>query len=56
MVVLRACGVGPKLAFVMVPALIVTLAVAALSSYRAGGLCQAQVLLDNPVLPKACIC
>ena len=51
MVVLRACGVGPgKLAvFVMVPALIVTAAVAALSLFIAPeGSARAQVLLDNP--------
>ena len=51
MVVLRACGVGPgKLAvFVMVPALIVTAAVAALSLFIAPeGSARAQVLLDSP--------
>ena len=51
MAVLRACGVGPgKLAlFVMVPALVVTVAVAALSLFIAPeGSARAQVLLDNP--------
>ena len=51
MVVLRACGVGPgRLAFVvMVPALVVTVAVAALSWFIAPeGSARAQVLLDNP--------
>ena len=51
MVVLRACGVGPgRLALVvMVPALVVTVAVAALSLFIAPeGSARAQVLLDNP--------
>ena len=51
MVVLRACGAGPgKLAvFVMVPALIVTAVVPALSLFIAPeGSARAQVLLDNP--------
>ena len=51
MVVLRACGVGPgKLAaFVMVPAMLVALSVAALSLFiTPEGSARAQVLLDNP--------
>ncbi len=51
MVVLRACGIGPGQlsAYVMVPAVIVMLFVAALSLYVAPeGSARAQVLLDNP--------
>ena len=51
MVVLKACGIGPgRLSvYVMVPAVIVMLAVAALSLHIAPeGSARAQVLLDNP--------
>ena len=51
MVVLRACGVGPgRLGlYIMVPALLVMIAVAALSLVVAPeGSARAQVLLDNP--------
>jgi len=51
MVVLKACGIGPGRlsAYVMVPAVIVMLSVAALSLHIAPeGSARAQVLLDNP--------